>query len=139
MERNRKKYKNIIKSAMLLMLSFALILSSVKPITVFAKDIEQGKLLILGDDIATGNGLSDYNSKGNPKSDFSWTTLLAKQYVAKQYNYAFDGCTTSDLLMDINKPKRQEMITTSDLICISVGNINLSQLLDKYIHDPSSW
>ena len=61
-------------------------------------ETEEKNLVILGDSIATGHSLPDYNSSGNPKSLVSWSTLLAQTYGAKQYNLAVDGDTVGDFL-----------------------------------------
>ncbi len=90
---------------------------------------EKGTLVILGDSIGTGHSLPDYNSSGNPKSQYSWATLLSEKYGAKQINFAVDGDTTSDLLAVVNNASKRRVIEKAKVICISIGGNNFLQLM----------
>ncbi len=92
---------------------------------------EKGTLVILGDSIGTGHSLPDYNSEGDPKSKYSWATLLSKKYGAKQINLAVDGDTTSDLLEVVNDASKRRVIADAKVICISVGGNNFLQLMGR--------
>ena len=127
-----------IKLGVAMMLSMILVLSTAIPNLVMADDGTKGNLLILGDSIATGYGLSDYNADNEPKATDSWATLLAEHYGAKQYNYADDGATTSDLLNEIHQSRNQIAIAGADAICISVGGNNFLNLLNRYVDDITS-
>lgn len=124
-----------IKSSVAMLLAITLVLSTVIPSMVMADDGTRGNLLVLGDSIATGYGLSGYNAGKDPKAADSWTTLLAEHYDAKQYNYAEDGTTTSDLLNTIHQSKNQIAIAEADAICISIGGNDFLNLLNKYTDD----
>lgn len=92
-------------------------------------------LLILGDSIATGHSLPDYHSNGNPKSQYSWATLLAKHYEAKQVNLAVDGDTTTDLLAVIERAENRAAIASADAICISIGGNNFLHLMGELFQE----
>lgn len=92
-------------------------------------------LLILGDSIATGHSLPDYRSDGNPKSQYSWATLLAKHYEAKQINLAVDGDTTTDLLAVIERADNRAAIASADAICISIGGNNFLRLMAELFRE----
>ena len=111
--------------------------SSAVPIGASAAVTERATLLILGDSIATGHSLEDYNSAGNPKSQYSWATLLAEEYGAKQVNLAVDGDTTSDLLAVVQANAKRPAIASADVICISIGGNNFLQLMGRLFAQES--
>ena len=98
---------------------------------------ERKVLVVLGDSIATGHSLSDYNSGGNPKSKLSWSTLLAEKYGAKQVNLAVDGDTTSDLLLAVQNVTYRRMIEKADVICVSIGGNNFLQMMGALVANGS--
>jgi len=108
-----------------------IMLSAVGAVGSSAVQTEPATLLILGDSIATGHSLEDYNSQGNPKSRYSWATLLAESYAAKQINLAVDGDTTANLLEVVQAPAKRNTIAQADVICISIGGNNFLQLMGQ--------
>ncbi len=94
---------------------------------------DKGTLVILGDSIGTGHSLPDYNSNGNPKSQYSWATLLSEAYGAKQVNLAVDGDTTSDLLEVISGVGNRRIISKAKVICISIGGNNFLQMMSRLL------
>ncbi|MBR4014548.1 MAG: SGNH/GDSL hydrolase family protein, partial [Clostridia bacterium] len=92
-------------------------------------------LLILGDSIATGHSLPDYDSSGNPKSEYSWATLLSKSYGADRVNLAVDGDTTSDLLSVVQNIANRKAISEAKVICVSIGGNNFLQLMGRLVDD----
>ena len=75
---------------------------------MFVSTSDKGTLLILGGSIATGHSLPDYDSSGNPKSEYSWATLLSKTYGAEQVNLEYeDGATVSFTMSAFNKGGRK--------------------------------
>ncbi len=116
--------RKIILYGTILMACVFMLVAGVLPLK--ATKINQRKLLVLGDSVASGYGLTD--DEDEITDDISWAALLAQKYVAELCNYAVDDYTTSDLLADVKKPSRQEMISSSDVICISIGGNNFIQL-----------
>lgn len=98
---------------------------------------KKGVLVVLGDSIATGHSLPDYNSGGNPKSKHSWSTLLAEKYGAKQVNLAVDGDTTSDLLLVVRNVTNRRKIEKADVICVSIGGNNFLQMMTVLVASGS--
>ncbi len=98
-----------------------------------AEPPERGMLVILGDSIGTGHSLPDYNIMGNPKSQYSWATLLSEKYGANQVNFAVDGDTTSDLLAVVNNASKRRVISKAKVICISIGGNNFLQLMGSLV------
>ena len=92
-------------------------------------ETEEKNLVILGDSIATGHSLPDYNSSGNPKSLVSWSTLLAQTYGAKQYNLAVDGDTVGDLIDVMMSATAQSALAKADLVCLSIGGNDFLQTM----------
>lgn len=90
---------------------------------------EPKNLVILGDSIAAGHSLPDFDSEGDPKSALSWSTLLAEAYGAKQYNLAIGGHTTSDLFAEIQAQRNGATLAKADVICLSIGGNNFLQLM----------
>ncbi len=124
---NRKRYRAVL--FLLLVTTFILAVSANGISAAAASD--KGTLLVLGDSIATGHSLPDYNSSGNPKSQYSWATLLAKAYGAKQVNLAVDGNTTSDLLRVVQNAANRQAISQAKVICISIGGNNFLQMMGR--------
>lgn len=108
-----------------ILLTATLLASMCLPLGTSAEGAAEKTLLILGDSVATGYSLPDYNSSGNPKSQYSWATLLAEAYGAKQVNLAVDGDTTSDLLDVVQQAKNADVIASADVICISISGNNV--------------
>lgn len=126
------------KFGIAMLLVIVMCFSVIVPNIAQASGKYQGNLLILGDSIATGYGLPDYDSNGEPKAQDAWSTLLAEHYGAKQYNYAKEGATTSDLLYEINFSGNQIAIAGANAICISIGGNNFLDLLSKYSQNMES-
>lgn len=116
-------------------LTMALLVSACLSFGTSAQTATGRTLLILGDSIATGHSLSDYNSEGDPKSQYSWATLLAKAYNAKQVNLAVDGDTTIDLLAVVEQKANAGVIASADAICISIGGNNFLQLMGELFRE----
>ena len=131
-QKNEERTKHRTKSLFLLAVTLVFSLSS-SAMLVSASD--KGTLLILGDSIATGHSLPDYDSSGNPKSEYSWATLLSKAYGAEQVNLAVDGDTTSDLLSVVQNTANRKAISEAKVICVSIGGNNFLQLMGRLIDE----
>lgn len=124
------------------LLIFTMLLSAFSiAISAASATSTNGTLLILGDSIATGHSLPDYNSSSNPKSQYSWATLLSNTYNAKQVNLAVDGNTTADLLGVVRNSSNYNSISQADVICVSIGGNNFLQLMgalyaQNALYDP---
>ncbi len=125
---------NLYRTGICLMLVTACLLGAAHTMPVTAAS-PKGTLLILGDSIATGHSLSDYNSSGNPKSQYSWATLLSKEYGAKQVNLAVDGHTTSNLLEVVQNANNRNTVAQAKAICISIGGNNFLQLMGRLLSE----
>lgn len=123
-----------LKTIAAMALSALLILSA---IPVSAKD-ERKTLLVLGDSIATGYGLPDYSSWGDPKSKESWATLLSSALKLEQVNIAIDGDTINDLIMTANGERFAAEAKTAKYICISIGGNNFLRSFAAMIEDPNA-
>ena len=95
-------------------------------------------MLVLGDSISTGFGLSNYKN-GNNYNTNSYANLLAKKYKLSQdntyYNYAIDGQTSLELYSRIKSGNYDEEIKKSDLILISIGGNDLLSALLEFINN----
>lgn len=100
--------------SMIILVSFAL---SVAAMNVSAKTTKPTNLLILGDSISTGYGLS-----GDKTTSKSFGNLLAKAFglTGKTYtNLAVNGATSADLLSVVSGHLKS--VSSSDTIMISIG------------------
>lgn len=95
-------------------------------------------MLVLGDSISTGYGLTNYKQGNNYNTD-SYANLLAKKYKLSQnsdyYNYAIDGQTSLELYSRVKSGNYDEDIKKSDLILISIGGNDLLSALLEFIQD----
>lgn len=95
-------------------------------------------MLVLGDSISTGYGLTNYKEGNNYNTD-SYANLLAKKYKLSQnsdyYNYAIDGQTSLELYSRVKSGNYDEDIKKSDLILISIGGNDLLSALLEFIQD----
>lgn len=93
-------------------------------------------MLVLGDSISTGCGLTNYKQGNNYNTD-SYANLLAKKYKLSQnsdyYNYAIDGQTSLELYSRIKSGNYDSDIKKSDLILISIGGNDLLSALLRFI------
>ena len=93
-------------------------------------------MLVLGDSISTGCGLTNYK-QGNNYNTNSYANLLAKKYKLSQnsdyYNYAIDGQTSLELYSRIKSGNYDNDIKKSDLILISIGGNDLLSALLQFI------
>ncbi len=81
---------------------------------------ENGALVVLGDSIATGYGLSGYKSGDNTSAKDSFGSRLGALY--EDYaNFAVDGRTTAELLASLDSADVTEKIKAADDIVISIG------------------
>ena len=127
-----------MKIGIAMLLSVLMLLFVIIPNMAKAQDTRRGNLLILGDSIATGYGLSDYSSTAIPKATKSWSTLLSEKYGANQFNYAVDGATVSDLLYKVNRSDSEIDIADADVICISIGGNAFLNFLEQSTQDMSA-
>lgn len=95
-------------------------------------------MLVLGDSISTGYGLTNYKEGNNYNTD-SYANLLAKKYKLSQnsdyYNYAIDGQTSLELYSRVKSGNYDEDIKKSDLILISIGGNDLLGALLQFIQE----
>ncbi len=81
---------------------------------------EYGSLVVLGDSIATGYGLSGYKAGDNTSAKDSFGNRLGAQF--KDYaNFAVDGRTSADLLAAMDNADITEKLKTADNVVISIG------------------
>lgn len=94
-------------------------------------------MLVLGDSISTGYGLTNYKA-GNNYNTQSYANLLAKKYKLSQnsdyYNYAVDGQTSLELYSRVKSGNYDEDIKRSDLILISIGGNDLLSALFEFLN-----
>lgn len=96
-----------------------------------AEGADEKNLLVLGDSIATGYGLSDYAPDGDPKSALSWSSLLSRQLGYTQTNLAVDGAAASDTYDRLLTESYISAVGESDLICISLGGNDIGYLANN--------
>lgn len=93
-------------------------------------------MLVLGDSISTGYGLTNYK-QGNNYNTSSYANLLAKKYKLSQnsdyYNYAIDGQTSLELYSRVKSGNYDNDIKKSDLVLISIGGNDLLGALIQFI------
>lgn len=107
-------------------------------LTLTADAVSVPTLLVLGDSIATGYGLPDYNKNATPKSSQSWSSLLADRLSYTQQNLAVDGATTSDLANAVSTSAYSLAVKNADIICISIGGNDFLQMMNEYFNDGSN-
>ncbi len=81
---------------------------------------EYGSLVVLGDSIATGYGLSGYTAGDNGSAKDSFGNRLGAQSAAYA-NFAVDGRTSADLLAAMENADITEKLKTADNVVISIG------------------
>lgn len=94
-------------------------------------------MLVLGDSISTGYGLTNYKEGNNYNTD-SYANLLQKYKLSQNndyYNYAIDGQTSLELYSRVKSGNYDEDIKKSDLILISIGGNDLLSALLEFIQD----
>ena len=136
------KIKNKIFSFICAVLTLTVIFSG-NVINAFAKQTTKlvkvstpQCMLVLGDSISTGFGLTNYKS-GNNYNTQSYANLLAQKYKLSQnkdyYSYAIDGQTSIELYSRVNSGNYDDDIKKSDLILISIGGNDLLSALFEFI------
>lgn len=97
-------------------------------ICVFAEN-SIGCITILGDSIASGFGLPEYESGNNYSAPLSWGNLIGAESDFCE-NFAADGKTTSELLNELSHPSPQlyKAVERADKVIISIGG---NDFLDK--------
>lgn len=93
------------------------------------------RITVLGDSIATGYGLDNYN-KDDITACASYANILALDYKlvseVNYYNKAVDGYTTQNLLSHLNS-KTLDMYLGSDVIILSIGGNDFLGRLINFI------
>ncbi len=93
-------------------------------------------MLVLGDSISTGYGLTNYKEGNNYNTD-SYANLLAKKYKLTQesdyLNYAIDGQTSLELYSRVKSGNYDEEIKKADLVLISIGGNDLLSALLQFM------
>ena len=81
------------------------------------------KIVVFGDSISTGYGLTNYVAGGSNKNVSNFANAVANKYARVYgktfYNFAVDGDQSADLLAVIKR--KAEIIEDADLILISIG------------------
>lgn len=106
-----KKNRIIILLALVCMVLFA----GTSFMNASANQEKQGTLLLLGDSVADGY------------------LALADKYEADCYNLSMDGMLTSDLLRAITKHANEEVMTSAEVVAISIGGSDLLELISKHV------
>lgn len=85
-------------------------------------DTAREGLVILGDSIASGYGLSEYTPGNNYSAPLSFGNLLGAEYGSYR-NYAVDGRTSEQLLYALENPSddMSAAIAGADRVIISIG------------------
>lgn len=118
---------------------FGMIWGNASKNIVLAEDVlGQIDLLSLGDSIATGYGLENYNVLDLSQAKGSYINQLGQALKIVPVNLAVDGITTSELLEQIGKQDVQDQIKRAKYITISIGGNNLLRpLLKSFTTDLS--
>lgn len=105
----------------ILLFAVVLIIASTTATCAYAEN-HIGCITVLGDSIASGYGLPDYESGNNYSAPLSWANLIGEQSDFYE-NFAADGKSSNDLLNDLSHPTPQlyKAIERADTIIISVG------------------
>lgn len=88
------------------------------PSTANAVD-SKGKLLVLGDSISSGYGLSD--------EEYNYGEILGEYLDYDVNNLAVSGITTADLLNQLDNSEYRNAISDADMIVISIGGNDFIQ------------
>lgn len=115
--------KNILKRITSIVL--VMLISCIWIMSVSAEKKKQIKtLLVLGDSISTGYGLSGYNKDKSAVE--SYANLVKKDINPESFdNLAIDGQTSTELFNSIKDGKYAYKIKNSDLILITIGGNDL--------------
>ena len=87
-------------------------------------------LLVMGDSISTGYGLSDYNTSAQPRSKNSFAALLTNKLGYSLTNGAKDGQTTAGLLSAAKESQYTSVIKSADTIVICIGANDLQNVFE---------
>ena len=85
-------------------------------------DTASESLVILGDSIASGYGLSEYTAGNNYSAPLSFGNMLGAEFGSYR-NFAVDGRTSAQLLYSLQNPSDElsEALRDADKIVISIG------------------
>ncbi len=91
-----------------------------------------GAVTVLGDSIASGNGLPDYMGGNNYSAPLSWGNLLGEECSSYE-NFAQDGMTSEELLLALQAPSDavERSLENADCVVISIGgNDYLAEIMN---------
>ncbi len=100
------------------MLTAAALTTGFTPVSANAAG--NGSLLVLGDSISTG-----YSKDGTLIA--SYADIVNSYYGTEMTNLAVDGATTTDLLSQLNDAGVQQMVSSADIILVTVGGNDIMQ------------
>ena len=85
-------------------------------------DTTRESLVVLGDSIASGYGLSEYTSGNNYSAPLSFGNMLGAEFQSYR-NFAVDGRTSEQLLYSLQDPSEElsQALSGADKIVISIG------------------
>lgn len=84
-------------------------------------------LLSLGDSIAAGHGLANYDPADITKASESYINLLGVAMGSTPVNLAKDGLTSANLLQLLGNAGVKEKLAVSEVITVSIGGNNVLQ------------
>jgi len=118
------KIKRLIK---FIVSSAICILLSMQSSFIFAEETEN--IVLLGDSITTGFGLSE--------NELSYGDYLENYYNAEVNNFAVNGLTTQGLIDKLSEEEVVSSITDADLICISIGGNDFLSIFQKALSETN--
>ena len=81
--------------------------------TTTTESLKTPTLLVLGDNVSTGSGLSDTNN--------SYASLIADYYGATYINYAQDGLMAEDLKISLENGDYDTELSKADYVLVTIG------------------
>lgn len=85
-------------------------------------DTARESLVVLGDSIASGYGLTEYTAGNSYSAPLSFGNMLGAEFESYR-NFAVDGRTSAQLLYSLEKPSEElaEALASADKVVISIG------------------
>lgn len=119
-----KKFTTLLTAA-----AAALTLSVTSAASAAAAAQQDGKLVVLGDSIATGYGLDGYMAGDPYSAEGSFANQLGADY-AEYINLAVDGRTSGELMSSLSEGETSGAVSAADTVVISIcGNDFLQPMI----------
>ncbi len=127
---NKFKGEWILKRILSFFIGTAAFLGIILP-NLKAEAAAPKKIVILGDSIAAGYGL--------PEDSLSYSEYLAEYYGADVENCAVSGHTTEQLMEVIGTEESEELLTSADMICVSIGGNDVLHIFEDAMTEIMSY